>query len=101
MSPKLEVEISKAKKGDPKAQFAVAEAYRTGKGVDEDFAEALYWYRAAAEQGNISAQNNLGTMFQRGIGTEKNSKMAAYWYRQSASEGPKRNTATACIRRQC
>ncbi|GAB3626943.1 Secretory immunoglobulin A-binding protein EsiB [Pandoraea terrae] len=87
MSPKFEAKIKKAKRGDVDAQFAVAEAYRTGKGVDEDCAQALYWYRAAAGQGNVSAQNNLGTMFQRGIGTEKNSKMAVYWYRQAAEQG--------------
>nr|WP_160327505.1 tetratricopeptide repeat protein [Burkholderia ambifaria] len=87
MSAKFEEEKRKAQQGDTAAQFAVAEAYRTGKGVDEDFAQALYWYRAAAEQGNVSAQNNLGTMFQRGIGTEKSPQMAAYWYRQAAEQG--------------
>ncbi|WP_172162879.1 tetratricopeptide repeat protein [Paraburkholderia elongata] len=87
MSAKFNDKIRKAKHGDAQAQFQVAEAYRAGNGVAEDFTQALYWYRAAAEQGNISAQNNLGTMLQRGIGTEKNPKMATYWYRQAAEQG--------------
>ena len=31
-----------------------------GEGVILDYAEAVKWYRKAAEQGNLGAQNNLG-----------------------------------------
>jgi TPR repeat protein len=31
-------------------------AYANGKGVPQDYAEAVKWYRLAAEQGNAGAQ---------------------------------------------
>ena len=33
---------------------------RKGQGVPQDYAEAVKWYRLAAEQGNADAQYNLG-----------------------------------------
>ena len=33
--------------------------YQNGLGVTQDDAEAVKWYRLAAEQGNTYAQNNL------------------------------------------
>ena len=36
--------------------------------MPQDYAEAVKWYRKAAEQGNAIAQNNLGVMFARGVG---------------------------------
>ena len=38
------------------------------RGVSEDDAEAVRWYRLAAEQGHASAQFNLGVMYARGEG---------------------------------
>ena len=38
---------------------------RKGQGVPQDYAEAVKWYRLAADQGNASAQNNLGFMYER------------------------------------
>ncbi|NPT54903.1 hypothetical protein GNZ13_41920 [Paraburkholderia sp. 5N] len=42
----------------------MAEAYRTGKGVDEDLDQALYWYHAAAKQGSFPSA--LPTFLQSG-----------------------------------
>ena len=36
--------------------------YANGRGVEQDDAEAVKWYRLAAEQGDADAQANLGTM---------------------------------------
>ena len=35
-------------------------SYDTGEGVPQDAAEAVRWYRLAAEQGDARAQNKLG-----------------------------------------
>jgi TPR repeat protein len=40
--------------------------YDTGNGVRQDDAEALKWYRKAAEQGSAPAQDSLGEMYARG-----------------------------------
>lgn len=75
-----------AAQNDVEAQFELAEAYRTGDGAVENFAEALRWYRAAAELGHADAQNNLGAMLLAGMGTDKNPVEAAYWYRKAAEQ---------------
>jgi len=36
--------------------------YVSGRGVLQDFAEAVRWYRLVAEQGNVGAQGSLGLM---------------------------------------
>jgi TPR repeat protein len=48
-----------ATQGHAASQFALAEAYRSGKGIAQDDQEALYWYRQAAGQGNVPAQEAL------------------------------------------
>ena len=42
--------------------------YYQGQGVPQDYAEAVSWYRLAAEQGNATAQSNLGAMYDNGRG---------------------------------
>jgi TPR repeat protein len=43
--------------------------YRLGRGVPQDDAEAMRWYRKAAKQGNAQAQNGLIIMYEerRGV----------------------------------
>lgn len=56
-----------AAKGDPDAQFNLAQAYRLGRGVPRDDAKALDLYSRAAEQGHLQAADNYGMMlFQAG-----------------------------------
>ena len=42
--------------------------YANGEGVPEDDAEAVRWYRLAAEQGYAMAQSFLGAMYANGEG---------------------------------
>src|SRR5215469_15245309 len=58
----------KAEAGDAAAQFQLGSAYDDGRGVAQDYAQALAWYRKSAEQGYALAQGNLGYMYQNGIG---------------------------------
>ena len=50
----------RAERGDAAAQVQLGDAYDTGTGVKRDVAEAIKWYRKAAEQGNAEGQNSLG-----------------------------------------
>ena len=50
-----------AEQGDAEAQSSLAVMYDTGEGVPEDDAEAVKWFRMAAEQG--ATQSNLGVMY--------------------------------------
>ena len=51
-----------AELGDPAAQFILGRMYDFGQGVHENDAEAIRWYRRAAEQGNVKAQGRLERM---------------------------------------
>jgi len=46
--------------GDPDAQFNLGQAYKLGRGVPADLAQAESWYRRAAKQGHLQAEDNLG-----------------------------------------
>ena len=53
----LEKMTSNAKKGDPGAQNNLGLRYFNGDGVEKDLAQAVVWFRKAADQGYASAQN--------------------------------------------
>ena len=52
--------------GDGRGQNGLGVAFQHGLGVPVDYAEALKWYRLAAEQGLAHAQGNLGRMYAAG-----------------------------------
>src|SRR5438105_865288 len=52
-----------ADKGEAEAQNTMGLAYKNGRGVPQDFAQALTWFQKSAEQGNAAAQRNLGLMY--------------------------------------
>ena len=61
--------------------------YENGQGVPQDKAEAVEWYRLAAEQGDANAQNNLGFMYGNGRGVPQDYVEAHKWYNLAASNG--------------
>ena len=61
--------------------------YDYGRGVAKDYAEAVRWYRKAAEQGNANAQYNLGLMYEEGLGVAKDGAEAMRWFRKAAEQG--------------
>ena len=61
--------------------------YANGYGVAKDSAEALKWYRKAADQGNASAQFNLGAMYSNGEGVAKDAIEGAAWINIAAASG--------------
>ena len=52
--------------------------------MPQDDAEAVRWYRLAADQGYAIAQLTLGAMYLRGDGVPEDHVEAARWYRLSA-----------------
>ncbi len=53
--------------------------YDRGDGVPQNDAEALKWYRKAAEQGYAKAQGRLGFMYGTGRGVPRNYDQAYMW----------------------
>jgi hypothetical protein len=52
-----------------------------------DYAEAVRWYRLAADQGDAMAQGILGSMYEIGKGVPENDAEALRWYRLAADQG--------------
>lgn len=55
--------------------------------VPKDYAEAIHWFRKAAEQGNVKAQFSLGLKYEEGQEVLQNYAEAIRWYRKAAEEG--------------
>ena len=61
--------------------------YFLGRGVPKDDAEAVRWFRLAAEQGHTLAQNALGAMYANGRGVLKDSVLAHMWSNIAGANG--------------
>ena len=55
--------------------------------MEEDKAEAVKWFRKAAEQGHSDAQNSLGYCYYNGEGVEEDKAEAVQWFRKAAEQG--------------
>ena len=75
-----------ADKGDADAAFNLGQAYRLGKGVQLDLAQAQSWLERAARKGHVDAQSTLGLLlFQNG-----NQVGAMRWLKGAAEAGEPR-----------
>lgn len=72
--------------GDADAQFNLGQAYKLGRGVPQDLAQAADWFGRAARQNHLQAQDNLGlVLYDMG-----NRADALPWLQQSAARGEPR-----------
>ena len=76
-----------ASKGDPSAEFEVAARFAEGRGIAQDFKQAMVWYQRSAQRGFAPAQYRLGTLYERGIGIKADGERAKIWYRRAAEQG--------------
>ena len=79
--------LERAEQGDTIAQTDLGDMYYNGKGVTQNYSEAIKWYRKAADQGYMVAQDKLGDMYRDGIGVAVDYEEAWKWYRQSVAQG--------------
>src|SRR4029453_4247327 len=69
-----------ADKGDAKAQYELGRAFFSGAlGVAKDEAEAVKWFRKAAEQNVADAQFSLGVCYANGRGVTKDDAESVKW----------------------
>ncbi len=54
--------------------------YANGQAVPEDYAQAVVWYRKAAEQGDADAQTLVGLMYANGHGVPQDYVRAHMWF---------------------
>lgn len=86
--------LARAKRGDPEAEWEVADRYGDGcknpKGkivVRRSRRTAAEWFRRAAEHGLTPAQNTLGVLLSNGDGIRKNVREAFLWLRKAFRSG--------------
>ena len=79
---------TKADQGDLESLNALGNAYTNALlGVKQDFAQALTWYRRAADKGFAPAQFNLGLAYELGRGVPADDRQAFKHYLLAAEQG--------------
>jgi TPR repeat protein len=83
-----------ADQGDAVAEFLLGNQYANGKGVPQDYSEAMNWFQRAAEQGHPVAKLYLGVMYAEGRGVPQDYVRAYMWFSLSAALGEQRAVKT-------
>jgi TPR repeat protein len=76
-----------AEQGNAVAQVCLGNCYFEGKGVKQDYKEAIKWWEKAAEQGFAIAQVYLGHCYAKGDGVKQDYKEAIKWWKKAAEQG--------------
>jgi uncharacterized protein len=75
-----------AENNDVRAQAGMAKLYYAGLGVNQNYAQALFWGEKAAIQGDARAQYVIGTMYRDGSGVPKDLTRALELLLQAAEQ---------------
>ena len=78
---------AEAERGNLAAQWYLAVMYEYGRGVSQNYSEAIKWYGLLAEKGFASAQRKLGWIYWQGLGVVQNYSEALRWYHAAAEQG--------------
>ncbi|HLN09896.1 MAG TPA: hypothetical protein VK281_13205, partial [Xanthobacteraceae bacterium] len=73
--------------GNPAAAYEIGIRYAEGRGVAQNFEEAIRWLDAAAKGGLAPAQYRLGSLYEKGQGTRKDREAARQLYAAAAEKG--------------
>jgi len=65
----------------------LADMYEYGKGVEQDYQQALFWYNEAAKLNNGVAEYSLGGMFDLGRGVTRDIDAAIAWLERAHAHG--------------
>jgi len=77
----------KANNGNAAAMFDLSTRYYSGRTLDQDYAKAIQWSRAAADKGHLMAMHNLGVIYQHGHGAPIDEAESFRWYLKAAQQG--------------
>jgi Sel1 repeat len=61
--------------------------YRDGRGVPQNDATAMSWFRKGADQGDAAGQSELALMYASGRGVARDYVAAMSWSRKAADQG--------------
>ena len=81
--------MAEAAAAPPAGTTAPAEANRRGLAAYQagNYAEAMRWYRIAADQGNARAQETVGFLYESGRGVAPDYREAMRWFRLAEAHG--------------
>ena len=77
---------AQADRGVAEAQFSLG-LKCANEGPAQDYAQAVHWYRKAAEQNHVLAQLNLGVMYAEGKGVPSDKAQSMLWIDRAAHLG--------------
>jgi TPR repeat protein len=76
-----------AERGEARAQNDLGWLLHDGLlGLEKDYAQAVSWFRKAADQGYAHAQCNLGRAYEEGNGVNQDYAEAIKWFRKAAEQ---------------
>lgn len=78
--------LNHAQGGEADAQNQLGIHYSEGQGLPQNYQEAKYWFKKAADQGHAGAQVNLGTLYSLGQGAPFSDPMALFWFQKAAEQ---------------
>ncbi|HAT33597.1 MAG TPA: sel1 repeat family protein [Janthinobacterium sp.] len=76
-----------ARAGNADAEHLLGLMYYMGRGVKQDYRQAMEWHRKAALQGKADAQYVVGAMYYSGNAVIQDQKQAVTWFRKAAEQG--------------
>lgn len=76
----FEADRAAAMQGDAQAQNSLGHRYYFGRGIEQNYEQAFYWYKKSAEQGYEAGVLHLAQLCER----NKQYKEAAKWYHKYA-----------------
>ena len=75
--------------------YHLGQSYYNGEGVPQDYAEAVKWFRLAAERGHALAQYYFGICCHHARGVPEDYVEAIKWYRKAGAQGVNAHTNLA------
>ncbi len=81
------LKMAKEKGGSNHAECQLGIMFERGEGTAQDSAQAVHWYRIAAQKGNATAAINLALTLDFGKGVPPDHTEAAKWYAFAANRG--------------
>lgn len=71
----------------PSEANEIGNRYAKGEGVEQNFSEAVSYYRISAEEGDPEGQYNYGLSYYNGNGVNQDYNEALKWFRLAADQG--------------
>lgn len=78
--------LKSAEQGYPQAQYALADAYRSGKGVEKDNDKFVEWLTKAAQGGMRGPQFQLAEIYLEGRVVPQDMEQGRFWLEKSAEQ---------------